>query len=522
MGVNMAKARPKRRPTRRVTVQKPVAKPPQTKNSIRIRMYRQGLGDCFLVGLPKDDHSLFWMMIDCGVILGTKDPETKMKAVVKDIIQQTTGRIDLLIVTHEHWDHLSGFIQAQDLFNANDQRGTSGKLSIEEIWFAWTEDPNDELAKSLRHDREQRLQKLTAFVGAMSRPQTLSRDDEETRADVSRMTDGIAEVLSFFGAREDKKSANSTTAALDFVRTLSNKIRYCRPADEPKILPEVPGARIYVLGPPHEQTMLRKTDSKTEVYHLADAGAALSFFAAAAQALEPVAEDENREEVRDEFDRNQPFDCAYRRSLDVLRTDLAQGNQPVDAIWEFFYRYYFGKTPDLIPGDQSWRRIDTTWFDSAAEFALQLDSATNNTSLVLAIELIKSGRVLLFVGDAQAGNWLSWQDLSWKIGDKKVTGADLLQRTHFYKVGHHGSHNATLKSKGLELMPTDDFVAFIPVDHKMALKKGWAKMPLPKLVDELELRTKGRLVRADQPYEGPHFPALSQSDLFHEWQVSID
>jgi hypothetical protein len=517
----MAKARPKRRPRRRVSAQKAVAKPAQTKNSIRIRMYRQGLGDCFLVGLPKDDHSLFWMMIDCGVILGTKDPETKMKAVVKDIIQQTTGRIDLLIVTHEHWDHLSGFIQAQDLFNANDQRGTPGKLSIEEVWFAWTEDPNDELAKSLRRDREQRLQKLTAFVGAMSRPQTFSRYDEEIRADVSRMTDGIAEVLSFFGVRENRKSTNSTTAALDFVRTLSNKIRYCRPADEPKVLPEVAGARIYVFGPPQEQAMLRKTDSKTEVYHLADAGTALSFFAAATQVLEPMAEDENPQDVRDEFDRNQPFDGAYRRPLSVLR-NLARGDQPVDATWEFFYRYYFGKTPDLIPGDQFWRRIDATWFDSAAEFALQLDSATNNTSLVIAIELIKSGKVLLFVGDAQVGNWLSWQDLSWKIGDKKVTATDLLRRTHFYKVGHHGSHNATLKTNGLELMPTDDFVAFIPVDHKMALKKGWAKMPLRKLLDELESRTKGRLVRADQPYKGPGFPALSQSDLCYEWQVSID
>ena len=38
------------------------------------------------------------------------------------------------------------------------------------------------------------------------------------------------------------------------------------------------------------------------------------------------------------------------------------------------------------------------------------------------------------------------------------------------KVGHHGSHNATLKEKGLEL--TDALqVAMIPVDHQMALVK---------------------------------------------------
>jgi hypothetical protein len=44
----------------------------------------------------------------------------------------------------------------------------------------------------------------------------------------------------------------------------------------------------------------------------------------------------------------------------------------------------------------------------AGRLALQLDSDTNNTSLVLAFELGKSGRVLLFPGDAQVGNWLSW------------------------------------------------------------------------------------------------------------------
>ena len=98
--------------------------------------------------------------------------------------------------------------------------------------------------------------------------------------------------------------------------------------------------------------------------------------------------------------------------------------------------------------------------------ALQLDSATNNTSLVLAIEL--GGKdVLLFVGDAQAGNWRSWESCTWTANDKKneprsVTAADLLNRTIFYKVGHHGSHNATMRTKGLELMKSNHLAAFIP------------------------------------------------------------
>jgi hypothetical protein len=34
----------------------------------------------------------------------------------------------------------------------------------------------------------------------------------------------------------------------------------------------------------------------------------------------------------------------------------------------------------------------------------------------------------------------------------KVKAEDLLERTVLYKVGHHASHNATLRQKGLELM----------------------------------------------------------------------
>src|SRR5437867_12940176 len=93
----------------------------------------------------------------------------------------------------------------------------------------------------------------------------------------------------------------------------------------------------------------------------------------------------------------------------------------------------------------------------AAEFALNLDSDTNNTSLALAFEL-NDGRVLLFPGDAQVGNWESWhvdadgKPRSWQVNGRDVIARKLLERTVLYKVGHHGSHNATLREQGLERM----------------------------------------------------------------------
>ena len=145
----------------------------------------------------------------------------------------------------------------------------------------------------------------------------------------------------------------------------------------------------------------------------------------------------------------------------------------------------------------------------AGGLALNLDNYTNNTCLAFAIEFIGSKKVLLFPGDAQFANWISWQKLSWKIpdgrgGKEEVKTEDLLKRTVLYKVGHHGSHNATLKTNGLEMMSNPDLVAMIPVDRKKAKSKtsktnphGW-EMPEKNLFVRLKERTRGRVVLADE------------------------
>ena len=167
---------------------------------------------------------------------------------------------------------------------------------------------------------------------------------------------------------------------------------------------------------------------------------------------------------------------------------------------------------------EAWRRIEGDWMEAASEFALQLDSATNNTSLAFALEIGPpgAGKVLLFPGDAQVGNWLSWfgkvqsgkrelgKDMVWGVegAGTKITAEDLLHRTVFYKVGHHGSHNATLREQGLALMGrfggTSDLVAFLPVDEHVARDLAhYGEMPLRSLVMDLAIRTGGRVARND-------------------------
>jgi hypothetical protein len=154
-----------------------------------------------------------------------------------------------------------------------------------------------------------------------------------------------------------------------------------------------------------------------------------------------------------------------------------------------------------------WRRIDFDWLASADSFALAVDNFINNTSLALAFELPAhpgdEQKVLLFVADAQVGNWLSWDDLGeWKPqGDARPAQqtpnlGDLFGRAAFYKVGHHGSHNATLKEKGVERMRDDGrLTAFVPVSAPVAhMIKDWQEMPLREMLNALATRTDGRVV----------------------------
>ena len=411
----------------------------------KIRMYRQGLGDCFLITLPRTDgvDRPFYMMIDCGVILGTSDPGPIMTEVVENIIATTGGEIDLLVGTHEHWDHLSGFIQAQEAFD---------RLTVHEVWLGWTENHRDSLTRKLKWERDQALTSLR--LG-------LSRMQLAGGAHVDEAIE-LGGILEFFGAAK----GGSTGDALAYVKKKSDNLRYCLPQDAPV---QRAGATFYVLGPPHDEKLLRKINPSKrdkETYGLALDGLQL-FIDGAGTALELD-------------DKGRPFDRQYEIPFSYA------------AEMAFFKQHYW--TPE---GAAGWRRIDLDWLSGSTELALQLDSLTNNTSLAIAIELPDED-VLLFAADAQVGNWLSWQDLEWEVGGKKVTGPDVLKRAIFYKVGHHGSHNATPKEKGLEQMQNLR-VAMIPVDEQMAKKKRWNHMPLDELVEELEQRAKGVVLRIDQP-----------------------
>jgi hypothetical protein len=158
----------------------------------------------------------------------------------------------------------------------------------------------------------------------------------------------------------------------------------------------------------------------------------------------------------------------------------------------FFQKHYF-------EGDNA-RTIETEWLHGFGRLALQVDRVVNNTSLVLAFRL-PDERVLLFVGDAQVGNWLSWYEIQkndWRRPNGgrvryRPTASELLAETVVYKAGHHGSHNATLKDRGLEKMQ-DGVIAFVPTSQFFPQDQNCWTIPLPTLLEALWRKSGGRVV----------------------------
>ena len=84
---------------------------------LRVRMYRVGFGDFFLMTVPSPQGPQH-ILIDCGVTPGTThngDIGT-IKDAVADMAAETGGKLALIIMTHRHQDHIIGFSRCGDVF----------------------------------------------------------------------------------------------------------------------------------------------------------------------------------------------------------------------------------------------------------------------------------------------------------------------------------------------------------------------------------------------------------------------
>lgn len=474
-----------------------------------IRMYRQGLGDSFLLAFAGKSRSApVYVLVDCGAHFAQPGGRETMLHVIDDLIECTGGRIDVVVATHEHTDHLSAFKHSA-------RRLLHGDLKINQLWLAWTECDDDELAQQLRGERVKAKQAIEAALEKLKKDRSF--EQPSTQALAKRLNaanqffaindqaddDTIPTLARKLGlAKPEKVTGNELSLAL--LKDIAREVRFFSPGDAPVSIPGAMNSRAYVLGPPRQLSLLKRSDPSGGDRHetfLTSAVGLDSFATAALQGKEEYS-------AYEQADFCFPFD--ERRRLDLYGKGTGEELSPE---YQRFFKRFYGAL-------DSWRSIDRDWLFAAGELAMHLDRHTNNTSLVLAFELGEpgTGPVLLFPADAQVGNWLSWQSLTWQLGGRQIDVSDLLRRTAVYKVGHHASHNGTLardetgSDYGLRLIP-DRLIALIPVDQAAAEElPGW-NMPYEKLYTFLKQKTHGNILRSDDSDRKLPIPRLRWSNI---------
>jgi beta-lactamase superfamily II metal-dependent hydrolase len=198
--------------------------------AIRIRMYRVGFGDCFLVTLPTSNGPRY-ILVDCGVH-GKGDIDT-LGDVIENIAAVTHRKLAAVIATHAHQDHISGFARFGDQFN---------RFEVEEVWLPWTENPADDQAVKLQRKHMALADQLmhhfeaqAAFVHTQSRAAAI-----EAIANLAGNQKALQLLRSGFGG--------------------SAQVRYLAAGDVLRNPADISGLALRVLGPPRDPTFLAKMD----------------------------------------------------------------------------------------------------------------------------------------------------------------------------------------------------------------------------------------------------------------------
>ncbi|QOZ06893.1 hypothetical protein [Bradyrhizobium sp. CCBAU 51765] len=351
-----------------------------------LRSYQVGFGDCFLLTFVYEKQKRH-ILLDFGTteLPPKKKPSDHMPKIAKQIAADCGGQLTAIVATHRHADHISGF-------GLDGKTGKSGdiirKLKPKLVIQPWTEDPR--AAKNAKRATTDSPRSEKSFVSGLDAMHRVSEAVLALTAHPpSWMGPQLAKELRFLGMDNIKnRSAVENLIAMGKARGAKAKwVRYGSDAGLGKLLP---GVKVRVLGPPslEQSEKIRKQRSRDadQFWHLLAGASSLR--------TRPLADG-----------------IKQRPRKAVVRT-------PPEARW-------FRDRLQRLRGQQ------------VLEIVRSLDNQMNNTSVILLFEV--GNKKLLFPGDAQIENW------SYALEDapdsKEVR--KLLSTVDLYKVGHHGSLNAT-------------------------------------------------------------------------------
>ncbi len=356
-----------------------VTRKKNTPHTVTVRAYDVGFGDCFLVTFEYSNGPRH-VLIDFG---STRYPSGKringkvvkshyLDLVADQIKADCGGKLDVVVATHRHKDHIGGFERGGGTGPGEIIRSLKPRLVIQ----PWTEDP-----KAARDaTKPTRALHIATLKDIEAAAQSAGAAAKSLRGERFHAVRAELEAIGMEGIGNRDAVENLETMA-------TNRYVYfgCS-AGLGKILP---GVRLRVLGPPTiEQTsaILRQRDEDPDEFWLARAS-------------------------------------GWKRLARTV-SKLGAGEPLFPEV-----------ATQILRRSARWFRytVRQEWAQTQLSIVRAMDAAMNNTSVILLFEV--GGKRFLFPGDAQYEDWMYALEQDDVL--QELSGVDL------YKVGHHGSRNAT-------------------------------------------------------------------------------
>lgn len=354
---------------------------------VSIRTYQVGFGDCFLFSIAYDDNTARHLLFDFGSTATPKGSRNRMMQVARDIAARTAGKLTAVIATHRHRDHISGFDPGAN------NRGTGAViagLKPDLVVQPWTEDPRiptDATGPRLR-DVPQPLRGAAAQATALQAMHEAARGAVAESGRSPHFPAALRRELRFIG-EDNLKNLEAVKNLMDMAPN-----EYVHFGYRSGLEALLPGVKVHVLGPP---TVDQSAD------------------------------------VANQRARN-PAEYWHLQALALA----AAGPAPHGAHEGALFPNHVAARPPKIPIEARWlvKQARKMRGDHLLQLVRTLDDAMNNTSVILLMEV--GDKAFLFPGDAQGENW------AYALSKPEVRA--VLARVDVYKVGHHGSLNATPKT----------------------------------------------------------------------------
>ena len=380
------------------------------KKHVRVRMYNVGFGDCFLVFIPSKDGDRK-ILFDCGVHFQGHGPREigEVAAQVVEDARDRDGisRIDIVVATHRHQDHVSGF-----------ESEVWDEVEVKEVWMPWTENPKDPEGRRILENQSKKamlLHDAALRFGLGAEVEALAANSMTNERAMRTLHEGFAGEPERVFLPHKKREDNTFKRAF------------------------LPGVIAHVLGPSRAEEVIREMDP--------------------------------------------PEDETYKHLMDALAGADNRAELPFHHGWTLTPGRFAAAAKHLALTKKEMAEIEASGEDDSVAAAVALEKAVNGTSLMLMLQIGKA--YLLFPGDAQWGTWnAAMQDDEWRA---------LLERTTFYKIGHHGSHNATPKSFVRDILRKE----FWAMACTGPTAKWTTTIPQPDLLKALREKSK-KVVRSDK------------------------